>query len=280
MSLTPPDIAGAQILVQQALGRCLLRIQQYEMLLKRLAAQIDLQGPAEEILNLQQEKVEGLQNKTLGQLVRIFTGDYLVTSEDEDADGPSSSQEGWFRFRSRMLLSEENSLKTKSALAELVSLRNQLVHHFIERFDIRSQHGCNQAQAFLEESLESIATHYFNLLDWAKSFDNIRDLFNSALQDFLDGIHQDGSVSWPVNGLTDCLVYAGEALSHDGWTRLSDAIRWCSTTYPNQTLRRYGCASWREVIHKSGLFETRKSIDPKSDNSRIHYRSKPKNSDV
>lgn len=195
MNEPAPQIADAQILVQQALGRCLLRIQQYEMLLKRLAAQIDLQGPAEEILNLQQKKAEGLQNKTLGQLVRILTDDYLFTSEDERVDAPSSGQAGWFRFHSRMLLSEESFLETKSALAELVSLRNLLVHHFIERFDIRSLHGCNQAQAFLEESLESIANHYFNLLDWAKSFDNNRKLLQSAVQDFLDGIDQDGSIS-------------------------------------------------------------------------------------
>lgn len=280
MNQPSSEIVAAQILVQQALGRCLLRIQQYEMLLKRLAAHIDLQGPADEILNLQQKKAEGLQNKTLGQLVRIFTDDYLVTSEDEEADAPSSSQAGWFRFRSKMLVSEESFLETKSALTELVSLRNLLVHHLIERFDIRSLHGCNQAQAFLEESLESIANHYFSLLDWAKSFDNIRELLNSALQDFLDGIDQHGSVSWPVNGLTDSLIYAEEALSHGGWTPLSEAIRWCSVTYPSQTLRRYGCASWREVIHKPGLFETRKSIDAKSGNSRIHYRSKPEQSDA
>ncbi|SDJ28104.1 OST-HTH/LOTUS domain-containing protein [Pseudomonas abietaniphila] len=275
MNEPAPQIADAQILVQQALGRCLLRIQQYEMLLKRLAAHIDLQGPVDEILGLQQKKAEGLQNKTLGQLVRILTDDYMVASDGEGSDAPSSGQAGWFRFRSKMLVSEESFLETKSALTELVSLRNLLAHHFIERFDIRSLHGCNQAQAFLEESLESIANHYFSLLDWAKSFDNIRELLNSALQDFLDGIDQDGSVSWPVNGLTDSLIYAEEALSQGGWTPLSEAIRWCSMTYPAQTLRRYGCASWREVIHKSGLFETRKSIDPKSGNSRIHYRSKP-----
>lgn len=275
MNQPSPELVGVQILVQQALGRCLLRIQQYEMLLKRLAAHIDLQGPFDEILNLQQKKADGLQNKTLGQLVRIFTDDYLVTSEDEQADAPSSGQAGWFRFRSRMLLSEKSFLETKSGLMELVSLRNLLVHHFIERFDVRSLPGCNQAQAFLEESLESIANHYFNLLEWAKSFDNIRELLNSALQDFLDGIDQNGSVSWPVNGLTDSLVYAEEALSHGGWTSLSVAIRWCSMMYPSQTLRRYGCASWREVIHKSGLFEIRKSVDPESGNLRVDYRSKP-----
>jgi hypothetical protein len=280
MNQPSSDIVTAQILVQQALGRCLLRIQQYEMLLKRLAAHIDLQGPAEEILNLQQKKAEGLQNKTLGQLVRILTDDYLLTSEDERVDAPSSGQAGWFRFQSRMLLSEESLLETKSALTELVRLRNLLVHHFIERFDIRSLHGCNQAQAFLEESLESIANHYFDLLDWAKSFDNNRKLLQSAVQDFLDGIDRDGSISWPEDGLTDCLAYAEEALSRSGWTPFSKAIRWCSTTYPTQTLRRYQCASWREVIHKSGLFDTCKSPDLESGNLCIHYRSKSKNSDV
>ena len=164
----------------------------------------------------------------------MLTDDYLITSENEGSDATSSGQAGWLRFQSRILLSEENLLETKSGLAELVNLRNLLVHHFIERFDLRTMDGCDVAQAFLEDSLESIANHYFSLLDWAKSLDNIRQLLHSALQDFLDGIGQDGSVSWPVNGLTDRLAYVEEALSHGGWTLLSDVIRCAQRRIPSK----------------------------------------------
>lgn len=73
------DLADVQLLVQQALGRCLLRIQQYEKLLKNVVARSELHGALEEFPSLQQSKIDTVQTKTLGQLVRLLTDDYQLS---------------------------------------------------------------------------------------------------------------------------------------------------------------------------------------------------------
>jgi len=187
MNQPSPEITDAQHLIQQGLGRCLLRIQQYEKLLKRVVAHISVEGSVEAILKLQQDKVDAVQNKTLGQLIRVLTDGYLAASEPAEVDEPPTDQASWVRFQSRMLLSEERYQKTKSALSELVSLRNLLVHHFIDRFDLWSLDGCREAQAFLQESFELVAGHHLELIEWATSMDEARHQLHSAALDFLDG---------------------------------------------------------------------------------------------
>jgi hypothetical protein len=132
--------------------------------------------------------------------------------------------------------------------------------------------GCTLAQAFLEKSYESVAGHHLELVEWTKSMGAARTQLYSAMIDVVDGVGLDGSVAWPHNGLTDSLLYAEEAIAQDGWTPLTDAIIWCAEHHPTQTLRRYSCASWREVIHKSGLFQIRKIVDSEGTTS-VHYRS-------
>ncbi len=187
MNQPSQELTDAQHLIQQALGRCLLRIQQYEKLLKRVVAHIDVEGSAEAFSRLQQDKVDAVQTKTLGQLVRFLTDDYMVASEPAEADVTQTDQAGWFRFQSRMLLAEERYQETKSALSKLVSLRNLLVHHFIDRFDLWSLDGCREAQAFLQESFELVAGHHLELIEWATSMDEARHQLHSAALDFLDG---------------------------------------------------------------------------------------------
>ena len=53
-----------------------------------------------------------------------------------------------------------------------------------------------------------------------------------------------------------------EALAPSGsqtrWTELNAAIAWIAKQHPDQTPRRYGCSSWRQVLHESGEFEVMK----------------------
>lgn len=70
LTCSTDEIADTQRLMQQTLGRCLLRIQQYEKLLKTMLARSQLQGPSIEIGRLQEERTASVQSKTLGQLIR------------------------------------------------------------------------------------------------------------------------------------------------------------------------------------------------------------------
>ena len=65
------ELSGSELQhqVQRKLGRCLLRIQQYERLMKSLLAIHELAGPASELEAIRTKRVDVLATKSLGQLV-------------------------------------------------------------------------------------------------------------------------------------------------------------------------------------------------------------------
>ncbi|HGS8012525.1 OST-HTH/LOTUS domain-containing protein [Pseudomonas aeruginosa] len=185
-------------------------------------------------------------------------------------------------FRCQMELPEGHYAETKAALKELVDLRNELVHHFLQRFDLWSVDGCIAAESYLDESYETIDGHYLTLRDWAKSMDEARQLMVSFMQtpeyrDFvINGIGPDGTVHWASSGITNCLREAETKLAQEGWTPLFEAIHWIAKTYPEQTPKRYGCGSWRHVIHASQQFEIRKQSQADTGATVVWYRSRPR----
>ncbi|WP_454833537.1 OST-HTH/LOTUS domain-containing protein [Pseudomonas lini] len=275
------DVPDLQRIVQRKLGRCLLRLQQYERLLKAMVADGELSGPADRLHTIREQKIACVQKKTMGTLVGILTESFLTlpprNEEESKMDADAGDQNG-FSYRCQLEMPAEHYEATKAALKELVDLRNELVHHFLERFDLWSESGCQAADGFLEESYETINRHYLSLQSWAKPMNEARAKMASFIQsqtfeDVFDGIRVDGSVNWPGSGICFCLREAETKLAEGGWTRLEAAIRWIGNTYPEQTPKRYSCSSWRHVLHESGQFEIRKSL---ADNERITawYRSR------
>lgn len=275
------DVPDLQPIVQRKLGRCLLRLQQYERLLKAMVADGELSGLADRLHTIREQKIACVQKKTMGTLVGILTESFLTLlprNEEESQMEADAGDQNWFSYRCQLEMPAEHYEATKAALKELVDLRNELVHHFLERFDLWSESGCQAADGFLEESYETINRHCLNLQSWAKHMNEARAKMASVMQsqafsDVIDGIRGDGSVDWPGSGICCCLREAENKCAIDGWTRLETAILWIGSTYPEQTPKRYGCSSWRHILNESRQFEIRKL---QADNERITvwYRSK------
>ncbi len=265
-------LADLQRMAQLKLGGCLLRLQQYERLLKGMLANTDLAGKPAQLQALRDARVAGVHQTTLGGLVSLFTGGYL-RAEDETAPAEESedmdlSGRFWFSFQQRMAMSAERHEAITAELKELVDLRNELVHHLLERFDLGQLDRCAAAVAYLDDSRATIDRHHQTLRGWAEGMDNVRALTASfinsdAFKDMLiDGIAPDGQVHWPMSGIVSSLREAERALAPPGdqshWTELNAASAWIARQHPDQTPRRYGCSSWRQVLHESGEFEVMK----------------------
>lgn len=268
--------------LQRKLGRCLLRLQQYERLLKAMVAHSELAGPPEQLQALRDEKVACAHKKTMGTLMGMLTEGYLTPPRPESEEASADSGDRfWISFRFQMEMSSEQYEETKAALKELVDLRNELVHHFLQRFDLWESSGCEAADRYLDESYETIDGHYLILHGWAKAMDEARTTMASFMETqafkdaFLNGIWVDGSIDWPGSGITACLREAETRLAQNGWTALDAAIAWVARTYPEQTPKRYGCGSWRHVIHESKQFEIRKQIQPENGRTVVWYRRHP-----
>ena len=262
-------LAELQRAAQHKLGGCLLRLQQYERLLKAMVANTDLAGEPAQLQALRDARVASVHKTTLGGLVTLFTGGYL-RAEDESAPAQETNDKSpgdrlWFSFQHRMAMSAERHEAITAELKELVDLRNELVHHLLERFDLGQFDSCEAAVAYLDDSRATIDRHFATLRSWAEQMDNVRAMAASFMQsdtfnDFLiDGIAPDGQVHWPISGIVSSLRDAEQALAPSGsqarWTELTAAIAWIAKQHPDQTPKRYGCSSWRQVLHESREFE-------------------------
>lgn len=250
--------------VQRLLGRCMLRIQQYERQLKSMLSHQEMVGSVDTLDAQLVTRVEKLSDKTLGTLVKTLFESYVVVdvAPQRELLDESKVRTDSVTIGSRFSISmtEERRAQTKAAVDELVALRNDLVHHLIERFDLWSDSGCEAATAHLTWSYDRIDRHCLELRDWAQGIDNARALSASFAHSetfrgfMVHGIAPDGSFDWPFTGIVSVLREGLQKFGVNGWASL-DAVRtWVAEHHPEQSPEKYGCRSWPQAVHESRLF--------------------------
>lgn len=241
-------IEVAQLEMQQNLGRCMLRLQQYERLLKAMVAGMSLEGHPVDLRAVRSRQETAASKKTLGTLVGIFTDDYLtesqLTTEDDTADVSPAEEETdapSFKIRHHIAMSPERLEHTKEALAELVAMRNELVHHLIERFDISTEAGCLAATHYLRDCYTKTDDHLRQLKEWADGQVKAQALAASFVHStefesaFVHGIYPDGTIRWERSTIVEYLRGAESACSVVGLdrSRYSYCIHHARKSRPN-----------------------------------------------
>ena len=256
--------AAAQREVQRQLGRCLIRLQQYEHTVKELVALHDISFGSKQIETSLQSRRDMVANQTLGQVVASLFDSHIVLEGFEEAndDDEDASFGGIaIRMKFHLHLSRADYEAAKKDIRSLVELRNRLVHKFVAEHDLWTDAGCETALADLEDSYERIDRCIGQLREWAESFDHSRqtaaafvgsDEFHNAVA---LGILPDGTVAWPVAAMVEKFRDAWASISVDGWAVVSEAGDWISARYPDLSAARHGCVSWRHVLHESRQFE-------------------------
>lgn len=252
-----------QHVVQRLLGRCMLRVQQYERLLKVMLAHHELAGPVDTLDTQRSERLGKLADKTLGTLVKTLFESYVVPDgfeKDLLPEGSTPPDRISLAISFRVSMDQERWEDTRRAIEELVDLRNHLVHHLIERFDVCTAEGCSAAILHLEESYQRIDRHYCELLEWAKTMDSAREKMaafsqTAAFHDLLvNGIAPDGSFDWSSTRIVSVLREAASRFAVDGWTSLERARSWMAEEHAEQTPQKYRCRTWPQVLSESRLF--------------------------
>ena len=257
--------------VQRLLGRCMLRIQQYERLMKALLAHHELAGPVDTLEAQKAARVGKLADKSLGTLVKALFETYIVVEGAQQRELLDESKLPTDRIsmslRFSISMTEEGRAHTKAAVEELVAVRNDLVHHLTERFDLWSDGGCEAAIEHLMHSYGRIDRHFIELRDWARSMDSARALSASfaqsdAFKEFVvNGIAVDGSFDWRFTGVVSVLREGLQTLGLGEWASLDAVRRWVVEHHPDQSPQKYGCRTWPQVLNDSGLFEQRNRLD-------------------
>lgn len=280
----PENHVEAQREVQRKLGRNLLRIQQLEFMAKSMVAHSVMVSQSGDIQGFLYKRQQDVAKKTLGQVVGDLTTDLLslpVSEEGQQQDHPEDPTKIWFRISCRIVMSPEDHKRTKERLAELVELRNQLVHHFIEIHDIWTEAGCANAETYLDDCFRQIDERFEELRQIAQHQDEARKEMANFMQsdefkDFVQhGILPGGTGAiWPSCTIVKLLRDAEATLAVDGWTPLAKAILYISGREPSHTPRRYGCSSWRQVLHESSMFTIRREQSEPGAATETLYRSR------
>lgn len=250
--------------VQRLLGRCLLRLQSYERLLKGLLTHSYLPGVAEKLEVTRLHRADQFSKATLGNLVNSLFDERILTSGGNESTFDESQLTSGtmvaYEFRSWTNMPEERVAQLKESLKDLVTLRNDLVHHLVGRFDLSAIEGCLAAARHLAESDAKIETHYRELRGWAMGQVAAQQAMHDAIQGgavrdaVVDGIHPDGSFDWEDCGIVRALFDSADQLSQEGWIPLREATAWIAQNCPDQVPKKYGCVSWAQVLNDSKLF--------------------------
>lgn len=137
--------------VATLMGRCVLGLQQYELGLKQFLSVSMIEGDRETFkTNLEKRKTH-YSSRTLGQLIGDFTGQHIsIESRNESnsaTDDPQlpDSVRPYFRTKFSFIENDEGYQILLDNLASLVDTRNELVHHFLQRFNLNDGTSCQQA---------------------------------------------------------------------------------------------------------------------------------------
>jgi len=267
------------------MGRCVLNLQRYELGMKGFLSLLVLSGDTETWETNLLERKSHYSSKTLGQLIGDFTGTYFLTKSEAELKPATNDHPlpepvlPQFETRMSLIVGQEERQTLLDDLAYLVATRNELVHHFLQRFPLTDQDSCEQAIAHLETVQEMLKSHMKRLQGW----DQARVSGMSALKDMLQspqirawfkfGFLPGDDIDWPNARIVGELMRAESMLTKDGWTDLALAIEVIKNQNPDLTPKAHGCVSWRNLLHTSGLFDIRRKRDPEA-TSMTFFRSR------
>ncbi|MCD6617537.1 OST-HTH/LOTUS domain-containing protein [Aeromonas veronii] len=244
-------------------GRCLLQLQQFELMLKAALPTMKVSGFSDELVGNIERYSQFLVGKTLGHLVGQWSQRITLGDEQEIDDALHN------RAYISISVGLEDGEWMREKLKQLVELRNELVHHFLSRFPLNSEASCQEAISYLSTAASTIKSNRDTiqslLIAFEESKKRLLEFINSPVGEslYLYGIIPGEPVeNWENTTIIQQLKFAEHSLAKNGWVQLNEAIYSIGQRWPDLSPKLYGCSSWREVIHCSQLFEVDKRLSP------------------
>ena len=141
--------------VMRKVGRNLLLFQHLEYALKYLVINGELSGYSSELQSNQLKRSESVGKQTLGIVAGQFFDQNFRTNMD-DNQLPEQVLEPYLKFKVELDAENDNFEAREKALSKLISGRNELVHHFLERIEQDSVESWLEASGYLDAQREEI----------------------------------------------------------------------------------------------------------------------------
>ena len=139
-------------------GRCLLNLQQFELLLKRVLPVLKMEGNIDTLEGNRKLDAQVLSRRMLGQLIGEFVNRMCASKNEPELDAGIDLP--YIRFKFELGNIEEHCAR----LRNLLGMRNELVHHFLKRFPLNSDENCEHAFRAMLKEFEKGRNHLYQLL--------------------------------------------------------------------------------------------------------------------
>ncbi|MDO9238958.1 MAG: hypothetical protein Q7U30_03015, partial [Methylicorpusculum sp.] len=150
--------------VQRKLGRNVLLFQQIEQILKWMLTHQDVKvwRNKEGFKTNLDERKKSLSKATMGQIAKDFIGNSFSLSEDSCSDEKDCEvNTNYIRLTLGPIICDEDFYnKRKTELEALITERNDLIHHFLPRWDFDELESVREAETYLDEQRDRVFPEY------------------------------------------------------------------------------------------------------------------------
>lgn len=241
----------------QKIGRNVLLFQKIEGLLKFLATNQRVEGPVAGISEHQRKRSEKIQIQSMGQLVGTFTDDILADAGEISTEAEKINQP-WMSLRFQLNDESGSNESLKTELGRMVKARNDLVHHFLPRWQPDSQEHLIAAITSLDQDHENAFQLLGRLQSIAASMNTTKQIAGKFFSS--DDFAHKFELLWLQQSTLVILLQqaANEKSRPDGWSYLSNAGQIIRRHEPDEVehiKERYGVATLRQLLIASEMFD-------------------------
>lgn len=246
-------------------GLCVLRLQRYEHLAKAVLGGAVVETHGQTIARPNETRAGPIAKKTLGPVMEdLVKGVIKSDAAPDDPDDEIAGDLNLIKIRTRFtrVLPADAHEKFKHRTESFVDMRNELVHHFLQRFDLTSDGGYQAAMAHLDRCLQSVDAELLELEGLAKDMQQMislqtqilsqMDIMEIFAREFPEGSPDDFG---PEHELIRWLKQAECMAREDGWTSLAVAASYIHAQSPDLRLKDHKVAKWSKVLDRSRVFE-------------------------
>ncbi|MFT7773392.1 hypothetical protein [Roseateles sp.] len=249
--------------VLRRIGRNLVIYQQVEQVLKVLMTHARFHAPVSKFAERFDRHAALIDRRSMGDLAGRLVDEVLQPASDETA--PDAIEEAWFGFRFSVETDAQTAARHAAELKELVDRRNELVHHFLPRWQAAVAGDAELATTWLDVQREAAVAMLERLRGWAKTMETACKE-QAALLASEEGQRQMELLFLRSSRLVVMLGQVAMATPRaDGWTLLSTAGHLIKRQAPDELedLRgRFGLPNLKAVLSATELFDLAEEQTP------------------
>ncbi len=235
------------------IGKNVVLFQQIEQLLKAILGNANFSGLAKELEAARARRIETLESKSMGLLAGKFSKEVLAKPAEAE-----EVPESWISFSFRIDSDSGFVAEQQAALAEVVDLRNEMIHHFLPKWNWQSVESMKSAREHLiVQRDQALAQRLFlsQLLDRMRRAITLQAGVMASSEFEAEFERQWLMQSRIVSLLREAATrFAGP----DGWVAIPKAAHFIHAQDPDAKAdlkERYGFPTLKHLIEGTGIFD-------------------------